>query len=563
MACRPGWEKNIGILRDKHDLERDYYDCGKYYFDGMYNVVEFPKGMSVYHGSVDLAVANLEFPLSDFYTKKQHFNDKQRHVLRATPNNQAVNKEAFEYVFDNNPVNGWFGHYELAQEYASNKGKYGGAKGKYCGSSCVYAYKLKTNIKLLLMSDEHNLGAILMNEKLSPDEQKAYHTDYNLKGEPTQNDGFDPRNRIDLNYYITSSRATGYLTPTALCRISKLHGYDGWGHFRTPQKGGHVRIAEIVTCNPKKIFERDTDNPLDWQHNSTAPPDGIKQIIKSMKQYQTSNMDFHGGSPYHHSVWTALWTEVQILNNSRWWVQAKTVAQHYKVTDFLARLEKLSVFAAFIHDIGKFGDGIKWFYDKPDHPKVGGEYVSGKRDFMLSDTKTVKLTDLLKGYDADEQKYIAWIAAGHYDFGNSLRSEHITRDIAVTCLDKMCKRLKQFGLKFDKDIHAILMILSLINISVADVRATAPPPMINDIDRVHGKLKTAKDMKKKIDWNYKSIYHPYISNVAKQFRGKDAYKVFDYDSRGIMLYDLILQYIDHLTEHRFDGRKLITHYKLT
>lgn len=48
MTCSTvkDWKNNIGNFVI-NGIDRDYYDCGKYYFDGRYNVVEFPAGMSV------------------------------------------------------------------------------------------------------------------------------------------------------------------------------------------------------------------------------------------------------------------------------------------------------------------------------------------------------------------------------------------------------------------------------------------------------------------------------------------------------------------------------------
>lgn len=573
MTCSTvkDWKNNIGNFVI-NGIDRDYYDCGKYYFDGRYNVVEFPAGMSVYHGSVNLAMANVELPLNDFYSKAPHYTEAQRSKLRKSTDSED-HKKAVEDIFDNAPVNGWFGHYQLAHYYASVEGSHGPAQGRYCGKSCVFAYKLHRNIKLILMSDSFNIASIISNETLSEDEHKAMITDYNFDPQQAKVNGlYDPRDRVELPFMITSSRTTGYLTPKALCRIAKLYKYDGFGHFRTPQfgLGGHsgTRNAEIVTCNPKAIFIRDTNNPLDWQHNRHIVPKGMKEIIKTMKQYHTSNVDFHGGSPYNHSLWTALWTEYQILNNSRWWNQAQYIAKNHSANAYLAKLEWLSVISAFMHDIGKFGDDVKWFYDKPKHPSVGSKYLLGQTKFVMHNGKSVNLYKLLRddGYDEEDIKYMAWIAAAHYDFGNTLKNNDLTEKGAEAFLETVCRRMSEFDMYYQSDIHMILVILSLINISVADVRSTKPPSNLYNFSAVESIINEGNvrdEAIPKIEWNLTSRYHPFLSNITQQTRGKEAYEGFKYPELGMELYMSIQSFINMLTGSHLGGTRMIEYYGLS
>lgn len=75
MACAkiPLWDWKKGgqttiNLGGGAQIPLNYFSCGTYYFDGEYQVVKFPKGMQLYHGSGALANANVEYPAGiDFY----------------------------------------------------------------------------------------------------------------------------------------------------------------------------------------------------------------------------------------------------------------------------------------------------------------------------------------------------------------------------------------------------------------------------------------------------------------------------------------------------------------
>ena len=57
---------DTNIEGGRTQIIRNYFDCGTYFFDGNFNVVKFPKGMTIYHGSFPLANAVVGFPVGPF-----------------------------------------------------------------------------------------------------------------------------------------------------------------------------------------------------------------------------------------------------------------------------------------------------------------------------------------------------------------------------------------------------------------------------------------------------------------------------------------------------------------
>lgn len=64
----------IDTTQAGYPITRNYFDCGTYFFDGTFNVVKFPKGMTLYHGSGMLANAVVEFPVGIDYYKPYSYD---------------------------------------------------------------------------------------------------------------------------------------------------------------------------------------------------------------------------------------------------------------------------------------------------------------------------------------------------------------------------------------------------------------------------------------------------------------------------------------------------------
>jgi hypothetical protein len=208
-----------------------------------------------------------------------------------------------------------------------------------------------------------------------------------------------------------------------------------------------------------------------------------------------------------------------------------------------------------------------FFYNKEKHPEDGAKYLLGINPFTHSDGEKVILNvELMHDFDEWQIRYFAWISAGHYDFGNSMKE--LTNDnahnerVAQRYINLSLKRLTESGLDHSQllDAHIIALVLSLICISVSDVKATMPPPNDTDIiDKITSYVSEGGDLNAidKQNWNLQSSFYPFISNTAREYRGKDAYKDFGYEERGMLLMQLIKGIFMVITGGDFQSRKII------
>ena len=636
MAClkNPDWMKNGSqiLFKDMHGFDRDYYDCGKYYFDGTFNVVEFPKGMSLYHGSVNLTAAGYSYPLPTYYDLSSPDtmleSDKRLvRVARQQDINQQDNKKFKKMILtrDSNLTPGWYGDYEVAAAYAAAMGKYGKAKDKVCYNSekrgCIYAYKLKDNIKLILMSDAYNVAVLLAgihkgrsSEDMATSFKEKYgvfpdvlldaiRQDYGINDDISSyircsedGDCFHPLKKLLNKLNRESSRFSNYALPNLLCKYSATHDYAGFGNHRTRNRDKSVRMAEVILCNPHSSLERDYDSPVDWQHNPSPAPSsdsvelgsGIRLprlLIETMKQYSTSNMSFHGGDPYDHSVWTALWAEEAILKSipdtefdklhkisSNMWINIEQFIRDVHIDP--KYLKRKIVLAAYLHDIGKFGDGRKVYYNKPNHPRAGYEYLMGTAGFKYLNGKVVNLRKHILSMNGGMEElvdFMAWISDSHYQFGNAIKQVEMSLGSGVKgkviralkdkvgvpefetintvagaaakeYIEKICASARRCNNLFrgKQREHVFVDICSLILISIADVMASLAPE-----NTIRGKEGNQIAIE-----NKRSLYFPFISNRSKPYRGRDAYRGFDYPFYTFMLYGHIKNLlVDIGTEH--------------
>ena len=90
-------------------------------------------------------------------------------------------------------------------------------------------------------------------------------------------------------------------------------------------------------------------------------------ILGDMEKYKTTNIHFHAGDVIQHSIWSALYINNFFKDGDR-------------LVDGIPRTYwKLMMVAAVLHDIGKCGDNVFTFFDKPAHPEIGGYYFSKKK----------------------------------------------------------------------------------------------------------------------------------------------------------------------------------------
>lgn len=187
----------------------------------------------------------------------------------------------------------------------------------------------------------------------------------------------------------------------------------------------------------------------------------LSDLIEEFKHYTTTNITFHAGDLYEHSLWVAITINEWFKTNSHW---ANGLNQHDR---------RIAVLVGLLHDVGKAGDLEFSFYTKPRHERDGQSYLLGEKTFLLTSRGTFNFEKLFQSLSIDDndKRLIALLVAAHSNFGwsmNDFEKKHIS---APDCLYNYMNKLKDYASKsgYRNKIDKRIMRLVLL-ISAADVR---------------------------------------------------------------------------------------------
>lgn len=278
----------------------------------------------------------------------------------------------------------------------------------------------------------------------------------------------------------------------------------------------------------------------------------IQILYKDMAKYKTTAIDFHAGDLLEHSTWITLFVDNIYMD------KGCTTCEWSDDIPKTDEIRKIINVTAFLHDIGKAGDGNYVYYDKPDHPQIGAQYILGQKSYKYVDDngieKSLDINSLLREFQMTGSRYpeiLACFINNHWLFGSYMKkmtSNNLTI-VATDYINEILNNCSKFGLDFirnDKTERLLFFKIQML-ISACDVRATQP---YMDHDMVRKLTKTLKDNVKdtfgsreyhvnaskiKQNINYKSPILPYISNMPQVHPGIDGYKVFGYGEKGLLL----------------------------
>lgn len=559
MACKsyPDWIKNRGFI-DNNGIERYWFDCGEFFYDGLFNVVKFPKEMNVYHGSANLVNANVYGPYGrEYYDDNIALTKKERDILK----NPKTSEEELEKVENSiyKPVISWYGDYNVAKKYSSNPVMINGNEFK-CEDKCIFAFKLIKSATFIILNDPMNINILLVQNYLTFDEKiillesqvlgsavsidninyikkygflqfiENYIHDVSSKPSPEYdiNRSYNPQLRYQsLKLKRTTSRGkpgSEYILPYALDKLFS-DKYAGYVNPITPyvyKNGlatGKERFGELVFfTNVKKYLERDFENSLDWQHNDNKLITSLQILLNDFGRYKTFNFGFHSGNLLEHSIWCAFYA---------YYMFDKRNAMHKWISGIPKKLRDFVTLSSLIHDIGKSGDDKLTYYDKPEHSETGYDYII--HDNYKINGHIYAVDDLLKDIFNEKIKYpkllISLIIKYHYEFGNVMKSLSINSNDedyingAQMYLNTVLPLVKNLSNKLID-----LYVRMLIAVSIADVLAAQPFKASNP---------TGQNLKIE-------FYGNILGNVPKIYRGTNVYQKYNYDTVGYKLRSFIL-----------------------
>lgn len=528
--------------------------CGEYYFDGEYNVVRFPAGVSFYHGSSGLAKSMTPFPVGfEYFKQKQNGNFRDPSLTIQA----QISKKMKNFIEP-----GWYGSFQTAQTYSSQTDR-----GGECGTTCLLAYKTTRPITILLFNDPKNL--LRLRDKSSNRELFTHHlgkifTKYGTGSYNAVETGFDdPLRSLDLTgIYRYSTRE--YDLPIAQ-EIRRIIGndYDGYGAPPMRYNDKSYFHDEIIIFNPFDILERDIKNPRDRYYFPNTGIDSVDKYIKSSSLFESTNVDFHAGNLIEHSVWALLWAEslcvelflgkspIEKCPNSEGFLKCLNESP-VGVETFTKMVSAI----AFLHDSTKMKDYQSMlinntrkkflYFSVPDHPMrdvmtfpLFDENLNKTGDF----SSLKLLYDMVPEYSSatPEQRKIFgenmlnYISFYHRDFGIEVLQKFYQGGEPIENLVRNFVK-KHFSPKYSSSPR--IFLLALLIVSWADIAATQPYGIFpKDGSRVPipGAVLASR-------------FFPYIKNMTRVYSGGQEdinLRIFDLDAIR-KIFDLMITEVDRL-----------------
>lgn len=157
-------------------------------------------------------------------------------------------------------------------------------------------------------------------------------------------------------------------------------------------------------------------------------------LFDDIKKYKKTEGQCHAGHLYEHMVWVA-----KAMNNlfdvdSKW------------THGFDASDKSLLVIAAFMHDIGKAGDGQYAYLVKTDHPRVGFEYLLNKRTYTMESGTTYNFDAWCNQMNLaqNDRAALAVLVAMHQEFALTLRAMKNDPATTTQAFDEFITKLEGF-----------------------------------------------------------------------------------------------------------------------
>jgi len=222
------------------------------------------------------------------------------------------------------------------------------------------------------------------------------------------------------------------------------------------EKKLHTEPARIKT-QVKKYYDvlkaKTEDKSAKTAYNVNAPL--FHDLITDMQEYKTTNAEFHAGDLYEHSMWVE-----QII--AEWFDEKSPWCQG------LEKYKNVLALAGFLHGIGKAGDRIFIFNDKPDHAQVGFDYLNGSSAYSLKNGKILDFKALFNQMHVpmSDRVLITVLTGIHLDFGLMVMRDNNLQGF----LDKLTKLALSAGYG---SIDETLVRMSIL-IGAADARGSQP-----------------------------------------------------------------------------------------
>lgn len=522
----------LGKFMDTSGNEKSWFDCGNFFYDGKYNVVEFDEGLPLYTGDKITVYQNwiIDKGLNFFITNNGKFTPEEIKLLDDPTEPKDIKDKLVESKI---PLSiSILGDIYYAREISEFS---------KCFHNCISAYISTSKAKFIDLFNPANILVLLrqINYKKFPELLDMLKKMYNIN----ETDILDNSKLLGSNVKSITDESRAYIILDSF--IPFINGL--YEPRKNAQKSNEfLKLLSIVNSQgyagfsfhgirnfsqPKLIFgntlskfiRRDFSNTNDWQYFNTKRLYGeIGKLIEDMKNYKTYNINDQQGDLFEHSVWVALTIQDFFTDlDKQDWVNG---IETYK---------NLCIISGFLHDIGKAGDLVFNFYEKDNHIERGLDYVMGRQEYKLKNNKVLDIPKILSSINisVNDQKILGFIILTHHDiiecvykFINLSKSEDdedIKDDEVQTLLNKFISYLPKVGLSYTDETLGDYITLITIAIMMAICIHIGENTYINQ--KTTAELNKLAQTKKNYmikDMNSFLTDFPYITNQPRVHKGK-------------------------------------------
>ena len=234
-------------------------------------------------------------------------------------------------------------------------------------------------------------------------------------------------------------------------------------------------VAQAETPSYAAYFEKPTKNIYHAMPEvCSESPLNFGGLLEDMSVYLTTNVGWHQGNLYEHSIWVAKSIE-------KWFAESHFLVEG--ITD--EKSKKITVIAGLLHDIGKAGNpDRRIFHNKPNHSLDGINYLLCKQPYiMIESGKSFDFQQyfdhIRATYNLDEEdiKKIIFLVGAHYAFGAQILKpihrhdlKYYNKDIHTDEKEKIATKMNLLSKNFMQDLKQIAQEVGIKEVDESSVR---------------------------------------------------------------------------------------------